>query len=102
MSADIRNVSFNCHACAKERVKLRAHSAPLKLFQAKAPLEYVAIDIQGPLPRASDRSKYLLVITDRFSKLTRAVPLRSITAFTVAKAFVQHWILAYGAPAFLL
>ena len=41
-------------------------------------------------------------MTDRFSKLTRAVPVRSITARTVSKAFVQYWILAYGAPALLL
>ena len=45
---------------------------------------------------------YLLVITDRFSKLTRVVPLKSITAYQVAKAFVTHWVVCYGAPAHLL
>ena len=102
MAADIRSTSLNCHACAQERVKLRSHSAPMKLFPAKAPLEFVAIDILGPLPKASDGSRFLLVITDRFSKLTRAMPLGSITALKVARAFVHHWVLAYGAPAFLL
>ena len=102
MAADIRNVSRNCHACAKERVKLRSHQAPMKLFPATEPLEFVAIDILGPLPKAKDGSRYLLVMTDRFSKLTRAVPLKSISALKVAQAFVRHWVLAYGAPARLL
>ena len=102
MVADIRKVSINCHVCAQERVKLRAHQRPLKLFPAKYPLESVAIDILGPLHRATTGHLYLLVITDRFSKLIRVVPLKSITAFQVAKAFVTHCIVCYGAPASLL
>ena len=102
MAADIRKVSHNCHACAQERIKLRAHQSPLKLFPATTPLEYIAIDILGPLKRASTGDQYLLIISDRFSKLTRAIPLRSITALSVAKAFVNNWVVPYGAPATLL
>ena len=103
MAADIREVSKQCHACCAERVKLRQHAAPMKLFPASGPLEFVAIDILGPLkPAAQDGSKFVLVMTDRFSKLTRALPLRSITALKVAKAFVQHWICSYGPPQYIL
>jgi transposase InsO family protein len=42
------------------------------------------------------------VITDRFSKLTRMVPLRSISAFTVARAFCEQWVFVYGAPRYVL
>jgi transposase InsO family protein len=38
------------------------------------------------------------VMTDRFSKLTRTVPLRSISAFTVSRAFCDQWVFVYGAP----
>lgn len=102
MAADIAGVSKTCHACAKERTKLRLHQAPLKLFPATGPLEFVAIDILGPLPRSSKGHLHLLVITDRFSKLTRVVPLATITALSVANAFINHWVFAYGAPARLL
>jgi hypothetical protein len=45
---------------------------------------------------------FLLVITDRFSKLTRTVPLRIISAFVVAKAFCEHWVFVYGPPRYAL
>lgn len=54
-------------------------------------LEYVAIDILGPLIRSSAGFRYVLAITNRFSKLTKTVPLRSITALAVSKANVTHW-----------
>ena len=103
MSADVRKVSQNCDVCAQERIKLRTHFAPLKLFPAQRPLEFVAIDILGPLERsAADGSRYILVMTDRFSKLTKAVPLKKITAHKVAQAFLEHWCFNYGFPAMLL
>jgi len=37
-------------------------------------------------------------MSDRFSKLTRTVALRRITAVTVASAFLTAWVAAYGPP----
>lgn len=98
MMTDIRECCQRCDACGKERVTLRTHQSPLTLFPANAPLEYVAIDILGPLPRASSGHRFVLVMTDRFSKFSRAIPMRTITAINVAKAFLEYWIFAYGAP----
>ena len=44
---------------------------------------------------------YLLVITDMFSKFTRAVPLPDMTTGTVSKAF-DYWLSVFGAPDRLL
>jgi hypothetical protein len=60
------------------------------------------MDILGPLPKTDHGNRLLLVITDRFSKLTRTVPLRTITALVVAKAFCENWVFAYGAPRYVL
>ena len=38
------------------------------------------------------------MITDRLTKLTRVVPLRKITAYNIAVAFVEHWVVSYGPP----
>ncbi len=97
----MRTVRSYSH-CAKERVKLRRHSKWLKLFPATRPLEFVSIDILGPFRKTKNGHENLLVITDRYSKLTRAVPLRSTTAHAVATAFCDHWVFAYGPPVFLL
>ena len=88
----------NCVRCAQERVKLVRKTKRLKLFPAQAPLESVSIDILGELIRTPRGHRWLLVITDRFSKLVRTVPLRRITAAEIAKAFVHHWVFVYGPP----
>eukprot|EP00171_Calliarthron_tuberculosum_P008354 IDg8354t1 len=102
MLADIRRCANECHQCARERTKLRNHAAPMQLFPASSPLEFVAIDILGPLTVSTKGHKFILVMTDRFSKMVRAVPLRSISALTVAKVFVRDWVFVYGPPAKLL
>lgn len=72
------------------------------LFPPKAPLEFISIDILGELIKTKRNNRYLLVITDRFSKLVRTVRLKKITAAAVAIAFVNHWVFVYGPPVHLL
>jgi Integrase core domain len=52
----------------------------------------------GTLAQKLKGNKYLLVITDRFSKLVRTVPLTRITASVVAWAFMKQWADLYGPP----
>ncbi|MGH0053543.1 MAG: DDE-type integrase/transposase/recombinase [Sphaerochaetaceae bacterium] len=74
----------------------------MKLFPATEPFEMVAIDILGELIRSPRGNRYILVITDRFSKLVQTVPLKRITAAEIAKAFVNNWVFVYGPPKKLL
>jgi Integrase zinc binding domain len=92
MALDVTNTVRNCNTCANNRVKERSRSSYLKLFPATRPLAYVAIDILGPLPKTEHANRFLLVMTDRFSKLTKTVPLRTTTAFVCARAFCEHWV----------
>ena len=91
-----------CSTCAKNRMKLRQHVQQLQLFPASGPLESVAIDILGELIKTARGNQYLLVISDRFTKLTKTVPLKGQSAAEVAKAFVDHWVFNYGPPSDLL
>ena len=102
MAADVYAVPRNCVLCAKNRISLRKHRNFLKLFPARAPLEFLAIDILGELIKTLRGNCYMLVISGRFSKLVRTVPLKKVTASEVAKAFVHHWMFPYGAPIWLL
>jgi transposase InsO family protein len=60
------------------------------------------MDILGPLPRTKHGNSFLLVIADRFSNITKTVPLRTVTALSVARAFCDHWAYVYGPPVSLL
>ena len=68
----------------------------MRLFPATTPLESVAIDILGPLPKSTDGHLFILFIFDRFTKLTQIVPLKSVKAYDVAVAFVNEWVFKYG------
>jgi Integrase zinc binding domain len=92
MYKDVEETVRQCTMCAKNRVTERKRAILLKLFPADGPLEFVSMDILGPLPKTEYGNRSLLVISDRFSKLTRTVPLRTITALVVSKAFCNAWV----------
>jgi Integrase core domain/Chromo (CHRromatin Organisation MOdifier) domain len=60
------------------------------------------MDVLGPLPTSQRGHKYILVISDRFSKLTVAVPMADQTASTVAHVFIDRWVACFGIPMVLL
>ena len=92
MAADIYATVRNSSTCAKNRLKLRKHTNPLKLLTAAKPLASLCIYILGLLQRTKNGYRFLLVITDRFTKLTQVMPLRKITAYNVAVDLVEHWV----------
>ena len=65
---------------------------------SRKPLDH----IPGPPTKTKKGHWFLLVITDRFTKLTQVIPLRRIDAYTVAVAFVEDWIFKYGPPKTLI
>ena len=102
MAADISATVRECTPCAKNRLRLLRKASEMKLFPATAPLDSVAIDILGPLLKSAGGYIFMLVISERFTKLSQVVPLKRIIAYDVAVAFVKHWMFKYGAPATLL
>jgi transposase InsO family protein len=91
-----------CDLCAINRIAEKRRTNPQKLFPAQGPLESVAIEILGLLPWTKHGNRFLLFIADRFSKFTKTVPLRTVTTFSVARAFCDHWAYVYGPPVSLL
>jgi hypothetical protein len=98
MVSDVDKVVAKCEQCLKERLALRRPHGNLPSLPAQEPLDYVAIDILGPLPKTKKGNQYLLFIADRFSKLDRTVPLTRITASVVAWDFMEQWVYLYGPP----
>jgi len=85
-------------ACAKNRLSERKHKTMIKLFTVDEPFSGLSMDLLGPLPTSKGGHKHVLGICDRFTKLTKAIPLREATALTVTSAFIDTWVAAYGIP----
>jgi len=96
--ADVYAYVANCGTCAKGRVAGRRRTNPLRLFRPTEPLSAVCLDLVGPLPKTALGNRYLLVMVDRFSKLTRIVALPQRDAETVALAFSDTRVASYGPP----
>ena len=52
----------------------------------------------GPLPMSSQGNKYILVITDLFTKWVEAFPLKDTTATTLATIMLNEVVCRYGVP----
>lgn len=76
-----------------------------KLFQhlpAAELLDFVAADIHGPLPKLTQGKQHVVVITDSYSKLTRASPTSKTLLTTMKNVSLNHWIVCFCIPSYLL
>jgi len=102
LAVDVFGWVAACPICAKNRLMGTQSKAFMRLFPATEPFAALAIDLLGPLPRTSEGYEYILVICDQYTKVTRAVPLRDITALDVLSAFLDTGVANYGLSASVL
>ncbi len=95
MGADVEAFVAACKVCkeSKDPPGMNATREPLKPLMAPSePNERVHADLFTPGAVSAAGHKYVLVITDAFSKLAELVPLKDKEAGTVARAIVDTWI----------
>ena len=71
---------------------------PQRLWELSNPFEVLSWDIMGPLPISSQGNKYILVVTDIFTKWVEAFALKDTTANTLATVLLNEVICRYGTP----
>lgn len=71
---------------------------PVKKYNVGAPLERVALDVRGPLPESDQGNKYILVITDYFTKWIESYAMPNQEATTVAKLLEEEFVVRFGVP----
>lgn len=56
----------------------------------------------GLLPKTEIRNKYIFIITDRYSKVTKSTVPTMTTAARIPNTFMEHWAANFGTPAIAL
>lgn len=103
LTRDVTEFLKRCPSCAAQRLRRGPHrTTKLNIFPPDGPLEFIAMDVLGPLPKTKNNNRFCLVICDRFTKVSIAVPVPDQTASTCAQAFVDRWVCYYGVPLILL
>ena len=95
---DIENWVHACQPCQKRNPPQPVPKAPMGTIRTHHPFQKISWDIMGPLPVSSKGHKYILVITDMFSKWVEAFPLRVTDSETLAKVLVDEIVCRYGVP----
>ena len=101
MERDILHHIRACDPCNHANAKTPPHTPPTRPIPAPAgPNNRIHADLFGPLatPGGKGRSKYVLVITDAFTKLVQLSIIPDKEATTVATAILHGWIYTYGVP----
>ncbi|VDI64717.1 Hypothetical predicted protein [Mytilus galloprovincialis] len=95
---DVRTYINGCDKCAKRKSPQKSKRAPMALVEANGPMERIATDILGELPETESGNKYILVVSDYYTKWTESFAMPNMEAKTVAKIIVEEVIVRFGVP----
>ncbi len=105
MGTDVEAFVAACKVCkeSKDPPGMNANREPLRPLAAPSkPNERIHADLFLPGAVSAAGHKYVLVITDAFSKLAKLVPLKDKEAGTVERVIVDAWICRYLTPKVLV
>lgn len=98
---DVEYLISKCDICASRKNPIKKPKAPMKLYSIGVPMERMAIDVTGPFPRTQKGNKYIVVISDYFTKWTQAFATRDQEAKTVANVLLNNVVSRFGMPRLL-
>lgn len=98
MDADVIDYVSKCDQCKKQKYSVGTKEPMAITTTANSSFEKVYLDIVGPPPKDNNNYNYILTLQCELTKFTEAYPLQSKDAVSVARAFVDNFILRFGIP----
>ena len=98
LQSSVKSYVRRCDVCGENKNPQRTKRHPLQKYVVGEPFERIASDIAGPFPVTANKSKYILVVGDYFTKLTEMYAIPDIRAETVADVIFRAWIKRHGVP----
>ena len=98
ITSDVERTISNCETCQLSKAPLPAplplHSMPVP----RGPNNRVHIDLMVPLRTSENGNKYVMVMTDAFTKWVELAAITDKTAQTIGQYFFERWICEFSAP----
>lgn len=101
MRKDVYNYVIGCDACQKAKSSNLKAPGLLYSNERRDPWTDISIDFIGPFPASSKQNKYVLVVTDHYTRWVEAFPMRKATTEKVIEYLTQVF-LRFGFPRTLL
>ena len=95
---DINNWVARCHECGMTKPLPKHAKAPLGNMLVGAPLDRLSTDILGPLPETTKGNRFILVVSDHFTKWVEIFPVPNFTAKICADKILNEVIARFGCP----
>ena len=94
----VRRVVKRCDTCQKAKKSSNKDHSSGGTLSVGRPWQQVAVDLVGPMPTTPSGNKWILVLTDHFTRWQNALPLQSATAPAIAQALDQRVFTYFGLP----
>jgi len=98
MKGDVIRWCKECEVCAQCKGPPIRRQGRLQKVLTGAPLDIVAVDVLSGLPATVDGKKYILVLTDYFTKWACAFALPDAEASTCMRAMYDGFFADFGLP----
>ncbi|CAC5405009.1 unnamed protein product [Mytilus coruscus] len=98
MKEDINNYVNACDICARNKPPHKTPKAPLGKMGVGASMDRLATDIIWPLPRTPRGNKYILMVSDHFTKWVEIIPIPDQSAITCDEKILNEVISRFGCP----
>jgi len=84
--------------CVAKKGPSEKGRSELRIYNAEMPFEMLQMDILGPFPVSASGNRYLLIISDCFTKWVEVFPIRNFRTKTIAEILVNQMISRFDVP----
>ncbi|UYV71114.1 hypothetical protein LAZ67_8001791, partial [Cordylochernes scorpioides] len=104
MLKDVSEFVKTCHLCQSRKAQTNytfwTTTAPIP--PANFPFERIGVDFVGPLPSTKNRKKWIIVLTDYYTRYAETKAVSEATVKELSKFLVEDIFLQHGAPQYLI
>ena len=98
LKEDVCRFVSKCDDCQRYKHS-KTHVEPLTVTTtASSAFQKIYLDLVGPLNQDNDDNRYILTLQCELTKFVTAYPIKNKEAETVARSFVNNFILNFGIP----